>query len=393
MAGTLLRDILELDLLKNAILLAGKNSIDRIVVDVTVAEVPDISNWVKPNTLYLSTLFNFQEPETQKELVISLARAGAAGLIIKTKRFLNETPEALIETAEKLSFPVIEIEPQIKWSELIRIILERIIQAEKELSEEKRLMNVILERRDELDEISTTIKKSGIDISAGLRAAVVLLDFNEMQSLPDADAYAARLKSFFRRLKIRNLTSIYEDRIVAIFNDKDLEKFVAAFSRSNETLDTLKASYPFIAIGILAGSIKELKKSLKTAQAAGKIAKKLRLRQPLIIYDSIRHYDLILNNIDEQSANELIDSTLAGLIDYDNKHNSELLDTLIAFFENNRNKVKTAESLHIHLNTLKYRLKKIQELLGSDIDDSETAFKLEFCLRLFRLFRQKSDLI
>lgn len=387
MAGTLLRDILELDLLKNAILLAGKNSLDRIVVDITVAEVPDISNWVKPNTLYLSTLFNFQEPDAQKELLSSLARAGAAGLIIKTKRFLNETPKAMIETAEKLSFPVIEIEPQIKWSELIRIILERIIQAEREFSEEKRLMNVILELPDELDEISTAIKKLGIDISAGLRAAVIFPDANEMQNLPLADAYAARFKSFFTQLNIRNLTSIYKDRIVTIFNEKDLEKFVAAFSSSNETPSTLRASYPFIAIGILAGSIKELKKSLKTAQASGRIAKKLGLRRPVIVYDSIRHYDLILNNIDEQSADELINSTLAGLIDYDNKHNSELLATLLAFFENNRNKVKTAESLHIHLNTLKYRLKKIQELLGSDIDDSETAFKLEFCLRLYRLFR------
>ncbi|HEX6511900.1 MAG TPA: helix-turn-helix domain-containing protein, partial [Chloroflexota bacterium] len=74
--------------------------------------------------------------------------------------------------------------------------------------------------------------------------------------------------------------------------------------------------------------------------------------------------------------------TLGELIDYDQKSGSQLLPTLEAFFNANGNLSKTADLLFVHRNTLMYRLKRIEELTGSSLDDPETRFDLQLALKM-----------
>lgn len=54
----------------------------------------------------------------------------------------------------------------------------------------------------------------------------------------------------------------------------------------------------------------------------------------------------------------------------------ELLDTFNVFVEENFEKGKTANIMHIHRNTLSYRLRKIEELTGLSFDNSIDIFRL-----------------
>lgn len=50
------------------------------------------------------------------------------------------------------------------------------------------------------------------------------------------------------------------------------------------------------------------------------------------------------------------------------KKGGELVHTLEKYLECNYSRTLTAQKLHIHRNTLNYRLQKINELLGQDVD-------------------------
>ncbi|KZL38884.1 CdaR family transcriptional regulator [Secundilactobacillus collinoides] len=54
----------------------------------------------------------------------------------------------------------------------------------------------------------------------------------------------------------------------------------------------------------------------------------------------------------------------------------ELINTLLGYIENNQNINKTAEALHIHRNTLNYRLNKLKDDLGLDIHKLTDLFQL-----------------
>jgi len=56
--------------------------------------------------------------------------------------------------------------------------------------------------------------------------------------------------------------------------------------------------------------------------------------------------------------------------------------TLSAFLSNDRHLERTAKALHVHVNTLRYRIAKIQDIAGVDLRDVDARFLLELALRV-----------
>jgi len=81
------------------------------------------------------------------------------------------------------------------------------------------------------------------------------------------------------------------------------------------------------------------------------------------------------------------DDHLGKLVEYDRRHNAELQATLEAFFAANSNHVRAARQLHLHRNTLLYRLERIRAILGVDLDDPETRLTLQLALKLKHVAR------
>lgn len=68
---------------------------------------------------------------------------------------------------------------------------------------------------------------------------------------------------------------------------------------------------------------------------------------------------------------------------YDKKHNSELARTLLCYLERSKNVSATAETMHIHRNTVHYRINKCMELLPNlDFSNDYIAFLLLLSLHI-----------
>lgn len=73
-----------------------------------------------------------------------------------------------------------------------------------------------------------------------------------------------------------------------------------------------------------------------------------------------------VSGIDDARA--LVDRVLRHLLDYEDTHKGELVSTLEAFFDNQRSWQRTADALHLHRQTVLYRIRKVEELTGFDLD-------------------------
>lgn len=67
---------------------------------------------------------------------------------------------------------------------------------------------------------------------------------------------------------------------------------------------------------------------------------------------------------------------LAILRSYDAEHSSMLEETLHCYLTHERALIHTAELLDIHRTTLLYRIRRIEELTGLQLDDEQTRFDL-----------------
>ena len=71
-----------------------------------------------------------------------------------------------------------------------------------------------------------------------------------------------------------------------------------------------------------------------------------------------------------------IPEELAVLRAYDSEHDTDYADTLHGYLYERNDLNRASAYLHIHRNTLRYRLEKIRQITGAEPDDPETALRL-----------------
>ncbi len=110
------------------------------------------------------------------------------------------------------------------------------------------------------------------------------------------------------------------------------------------------------------------------------MARRLDERGPLYFGDLSVHR-LLFKMHEHADLASFCQETLGGLIRYDKEQNSSLIKTLEAFFVHHGNLSQTAEALFVHRNTLQYRMERIAEIAGIDLDNPETRLALQLALK------------
>jgi sugar diacid utilization regulator len=77
--------------------------------------------------------------------------------------------------------------------------------------------------------------------------------------------------------------------------------------------------------------------------------------------------------------------TLEPVVRYDSRYGTELVHTLTTYLENDASTVKTATGLFAHRHTIRYRLDRVGELTGLDVDKSEDREQLTLGIKAMQL--------
>lgn len=142
-----------------------------------------------------------------------------------------------------------------------------------------------------------------------------------------------------------------------------------------------------VAIGREASSIADWKRSLGEAEQALLIGRELLDTTQVLDYTDLGIYRLLILLGDKPELWEFYRSTLIALVNYDHDQRAELLKTLTVFFDNLGNLARTAEALHVHRNTLLYRIERINSISGLDIDNPDDRLALWLALKAHRVIQ------
>lgn len=106
-------------------------------------------------------------------------------------------------------------------------------------------------------------------------------------------------------------------------------------------------------------------------------------------FDELGIYRILTNLRESAEIKRFRKEILGGLLSYDEERGSDLVHTLETYFENNQEMSRTADHLHIHYNTLRYRLRRIEEIVGSFRDDPWLRLSIHMALRLHRMSTER----
>lgn len=127
----------------------------------------------------------------------------------------------------------------------------------------------------------------------------------------------------------------------------------------------------FVTFDRLSQGVREARYALKICQTEGREQAE---------FGDLGTYQLLLSLQDPDALGTFASSVLGPLDEYDRRNGGELVDSLRAFLEHNARWEDAAGKLYVHRHTLRYRMRKVQELTGRSL--SSATDRMEFLLAL-----------
>lgn len=391
-------DVLQMECLSQARLVAGEKGLDREVYWITVGEEPDLPEWVFGGELILSTLFAV-EPDRRGEYVKRLSDRGVPGIMIKPGRFLGTIPESVLEAAERESLPVAEVPNDVLWSRVLAGYYRHL------LAEQTDLVRVETEMRlrggffDELllgqlsgEEILRRAALLGCDLTLGGMMLVFDVenfeDLTKKRKLDELQLQYMKTRLYETvggavREAHPNSICIPRSEGVWVLLGSPVESCVAVAKHVLKRCQERLKSLPVHAgLGEPCDGPDGITRSCREATSALRVGQRLRTPEN---FDGRIHafaalgIQRLLFALNEKSAEALYsfkERALGPVIAYDEQHGTRLLETLRTYINCDGDAQEAAKHLHVHKHTVRYRLRRIAELTGLDVAKFEDAAQL-----------------
>jgi sugar diacid utilization regulator len=109
--------------------------------------------------------------------------------------------------------------------------------------------------------------------------------------------------------------------------------------------------------------------------------------RPVLAFESTGAYRLLLSAMSEDPAElqRFYAETVEPLVAYDEQYETDLVQTVEAFLDNDGNVAGTAQKLFTHRHTVRYRLERVRELSGLDVGSTDGREKLSLGLKAMRV--------
>ncbi|MER6110386.1 PucR family transcriptional regulator [Streptomyces hirsutus] len=110
-----------------------------------------------------------------------------------------------------------------------------------------------------------------------------------------------------------------------------------------------------------------------------------RQRSGTTFFDDLGLYRILGPGNDLRELEGFVREWLGQLIDYDARHDTELVETLSRYFDCGGNYDDAAAALTVHRSTLRYRLQRIREISDRDLTDVDTRLNLQVATRVWKI--------
>jgi sugar diacid utilization regulator len=376
---------------ENALVVAGKEGIQRIVKWVHVVEVTNIRNLLNGQELILTTGVAWKNDENLFVTIVKqLLEYHAAGLCIEMGTYMSEIPAEVIELANQHQFPIIVFQHVVPFVEITQDIHSYIItqQYEKERAEVFEWLHGWLDGEHSDESISQYLLEQGIKAMTSDAVVLITKLFSIKEKLGHDVTY---LKLLFRSIFEQNGFAVFSvekrNEVIFILLNNRMKKNLK--ERIKKSIETIKESEfmrkqtlvkVFIGAGKFIDTFSDIHKSYHTAKETLRIQQKMTKKEFYYFYEDLHLYRLISKMSKHLDLQELAMEYLQPVIQYDQKYNGKLLETLKVYLECNGSKQETANKLFIVRQTLYHRLQKLENLLGDDFMELEKRVAIEFML-------------
>jgi hypothetical protein len=113
----------------------------------------------------------------------------------------------------------------------------------------------------------------------------------------------------------------------------------------------------------------DLRAAVQEARHARELGERQQGRTRVVAGREVAVHRLLLAGVPDELRQALRRRVLGPVFDYDAEHDTNLIETLTVFLDCSGSWAKAGAVLHVHVNTLRYRISRVAELTGADLTD------------------------
>lgn len=351
-------------------LIAGESGLSREVSWFHVIEVLDDFSIFHGNEIILTTFFNIGDNQDQQSsLLINLNEKNIAALVIITGDYVNNISKKLIETANKLCLPVFWLDFYEDINLLTKKLSRYIINFNQKWELEDRIFKKLIHNkgisniefgnltpRDKTKKLIFLIKTQNSNYSSQDDYINPQIDFNKfVNKLSDF------LLEYFGHsvpIQLKNLNTTF----LAYYKDTFTNDI---WSWSKTLAENIIKKFKFIELKIGISypfeDFSDISNHIEEPDIAINILEKIEPNEKIFCFYDCLVYYLISNINNKNIINKYLFNMFEPISITDKEFKQNLLFTLRSYINSDCNIIKASENIHVHRNTLYYRLNKINE--------------------------------
>jgi hypothetical protein len=339
-------------------LLGGHGGLTNSVSWVYLAEDIHNMSFLKGGELVITTGLFTQGGVTLYEFIRSLVTYNCSGIVINIGNYLdlsNLTPE-IIDFCTTHKFPVFTMPWKVHLVDIMQDYCRILLQNTQSTEHLNAAFQGAIYQSPVHETILMTLNQYGFPTTAEYR----IIAIQNLQSI-------TRITFSLNRCKLKYHLFEHEHQHILIYLSKQ--------SVLSELLEILLFC-DSIVLGI-SSTIESLTDiGLCYKRARFSLAAAAFWNTSCVHFDDMGLFQVLFTSQDPKMLTSIYERSLGKLEKFDTAHDSDYLETLRIYLLADCNLLETASRMHTHRNTVIYRLKKIKELLGTELDTSKIKFDL-----------------
>ncbi|MBO4288484.1 MAG: helix-turn-helix domain-containing protein [Lachnospiraceae bacterium] len=214
---------------------------------------------------------------------------------------------------------------------------------------------------------------------------LLVMDFRDRKALQDEDRIALSMK--------KHLTMLFPG-----VNIISLRNRLGMLLETDQIEATLSQLEPFVryyklevAISTCFHDIIDFPSQFEAVSDLLNFGQDLKPGESFFYYDELAQYHMLSRMSMGFTAEELYSPEFARLLAYDRQHDTDYLETLRVYLKS-QNVLTASKQLHVHRNTMNYRLQKIEEIIGCNLDMGDVIYRLWLSLVLYQFSIRRAAL-
>lgn len=364
-------------------LVAGKEGLVNYVRWVHLVENADVSLFLHGNEMVFMTGVGINDEGHLLRFVEELIEKRCSALVINTGKYIKSIPQSVKDCCDINSLPLFSVPWEVKLIDITYDFCHRIVTGEEiETALATALRNLIFSPENEAGYKSTLERRSYFPSSD---YCVGVCGFSKTE-LGDDELKKAATSAMQKVLNTsgRQFSFFFQDKnLVTVCPDckeedvrKILSTFDTIFNSGGEGatltcgISPSKQGYAAISDGY-----RKAVMALKVATLHG---------ENCVGYSDMGIYKLLVHIKDTSVLHEIYDETLGTLEEFDSANGTDYMETLKCYLENDSSVQEVARITFVHRNTVNYKLRRIKEILGCELNyEDKLRLMLSFFIKEF----------